>query len=806
MFKLPKPYLSFTIAANTTAVGVAKRVNSMRELVTLITAEIVLPKRSDGVVSIGDINQIKKEHMTLFIPARMKKGSNGSRTAADVSTYVALTSDHDRGSVSFDDAVRILGGFVGVVHTSSNHTEKHPKWHGIHIYSRPMKPIEQRRYKRLLKQWGDKPGNHFLGLPKAESSNDLLGLFVGQIPGWPKMKIHSCRSGSFIDQYLDGLVSAGLLDEISEDELSGAGIAGGKLPEDFDFDDDVQLDERVNSTTRQWIENFEGSGHRKPDGAIDRSSVISGVVKDLLRAGYSQVQVASLLTREAYAISVAIAGKAGPKADDRLGLVAYLYRAQMRSASEEVDASRPQNVFKNREELNDEPESPKKAKPELPETASLRKDFYSLMETPQFLYVPAMTFWTAEKLNAKFGNIEGMRPARWLSKNRAIGQMNWFPGQPQLMKDVAINQSGLQIQKGHNVFNLYKAPNSALGANKKGRTHSQLATAAAPWIEHGRKLFPDDWEHLEQWFAHRIQRPYEKINHCLVIGGAPRIGKDLLISPVWTGVGGAPNFQDISPIELFGSFNGWQQGIVLRISEARDMGENSKYAFYERTKTLIAAPPEVLRVNEKNKPERYIPNLIGVLITTNNKTTGLYLPPDDGRHYVAWSKELNTEATQAKCKALFKWYKEEDGIDKVVAYLKSVDLSGFDASGPPKQTEAFWEIAMANEATTDSDMRTVLEHLNFPIALVVDQAIQAAQDLGLRELVTDLRVPKRVYLRFGKSGYSALKNEFASDGKFKFGKDKRIIYASDKVSRKEVLDFAAKLQKTFRPKRPTTLD
>ena len=30
-------------------------------------------------------------------------------------------------------------------------------------------------------------------------------------------------------------------------------------------------------------------------------------------------------------------------------------------------------------------------------------------------------------------------------------------------------------------------------------------------------------------------------------------------------------------------------------------------------------------------------NCLGLIITTNHKTDGIYLPADDRRHYVAWS-------------------------------------------------------------------------------------------------------------------------------------------------------------------------
>ena len=45
----------------------------------------------------------------------------------------------------------------------------------------------------------------------------------------------------------------------------------------------------------------------------------------------------------------------------------------------------------------------------------------------------------------------------------------------------------------------------------------------------------------------------------------------------------------------------------------------------------------MLRVDEKHLREHYVLNCCGVIITTNHKTDGIYLPADDRRHFVAWS-------------------------------------------------------------------------------------------------------------------------------------------------------------------------
>ena len=77
--------------------------------------------------------------------------------------------------------------------------------------------------------------------------------------------------------------------------------------------------------------------------------------------------------------------------------------------------------------------------------------------------------------------------------------------------------------------------------------------------------------------------------------------------------------------------------MILRVSEARDLGDTDRFAFYDHMKSYTAAPPEVLRVDEKHLREHSVVNCVGVVITTNHKTDGIYLPADDRRHFVAWS-------------------------------------------------------------------------------------------------------------------------------------------------------------------------
>ena len=196
-----------------------------------------------------------------------------------------------------------------------------------------------------------------------------------------------------------------------------------------------------------------------------------------------------------------------------------------------------------------------------------------------------------------------------------------------------------------------------------------------------------------------MQRPHEKINHALVLGGLQGIGKDTLLEPVKRAVG-PWNFTEVSPQQMLGRFNGFVKSVILRVSEARDLGDVNRFAFYDHMKTYTAAPPDVLRVDEKHIREYSVFNVCGVVITSNHKTDGIYLPADDRRHYVAWSRRRRTISPRTTGRAFGVVRARRHG--HVAAYLRELDISGFDPKAPPPKTAAFWDIASASRAPEDA--------------------------------------------------------------------------------------------------------
>ena len=255
---------------------------------------------------------------------------------------------------------------------------------------------------------------------------------------------------------------------------------------------------------------------------------------------------------------------------------------------------------------------------DLPEQGIELDDFVSHAPSRTYFFLPCREPWPGASVNARLpkievttadGELKEVSPSAWLDRHRSVEQMTWCPGEPMLIPDKLFIAAGGWIERaGVTSLNHYRAPLIEPGN----------AAEADKWIDHVHKVYPDNAEHIIRWLAHRVQRPAEKINHALVLGGAQGIGKDTLLEPAKYAVG-PWNVAEISPTALLGRFNGFLKSVILRVSEAHDLGEFNRFALYERLKAYTAAPPDGLRVDEKHLREYTIPNCCGVVITTNHQ-------------------------------------------------------------------------------------------------------------------------------------------------------------------------------------------
>jgi hypothetical protein len=393
------------------------------------------------------------------------------------------------------------------------------------------------------------------------------------------------------------------------------------------------------------------------------------------------------------------------------------------------------------------------------------EDFYAYLPQHNYIYLSTFELWPGSSVDAQLGD----GTAEWLDRNRAVMQMIWAPGLPMLVKGRVVDAGGWIEKPGVTIFNLYRPPNIAHGD----------ATQAGPWIDHVHRVYPDDAKHIIAWLAHRVQRPQEKINHGLVLGGEPGIGKDTIIEPAKRAVG-PWNVAEVSPTQMLGRFNGFIKSVILRVSEARDLGEMNRFALYEHMKVYLASPPDVLRCDEKNIREHSVFNICGVIITSNRKDS-FFLPADDRRHYVAWSDLTRDDFTKEYWDTLWSWY-DAGGDGHVAAYLATLDLSSFHPKAPPAKTPVFWEIVQTNSAPEDADLANALEKLGNPGAVTVDMIKQHADSADLAEWLGDRRHARAIPHRLEDAGYVSIRNPAAKDGVWKINGRRTPIYVRKDLS------------------------
>ena len=408
------------------------------------------------------------------------------------------------------------------------------------------------------------------------------------------------------------------------------------------------------------------------------------------------------------------------------------------------------------------------------------EDFWAHLPSHQFIYVPTRDLWPAASVDGHVSEwpmhaetLNLVKPSKWLDRYRAVQQMSWHPGRPMIIENEVVSSGGWSPSAGARVFNLYREP-----VRKAGD-----AAKVAPWLDHLRRLYPDDWEHIQLWLAHRIQNPGEKINHALVLGGNPGVGKDTLLEPIKMGVG-AWNWSEVSPHQITGSqFNPWVQCVVARVSELRDLKED-RYSFYETMKVYIAAPPDSLAVNQKHIREFYVPNVMGVLFTTNNRTDGLYLPADDRRHFVAWSELQKEDFPENYWTELWGWI-HSGGAWHVVEYLRSLSLESFNPTAPPLKTGAFWAIVHANNAPEDAELSGILGEGTGLGAIVLSDVIEKAKASNMHELANELgdrKMRRAIPHKLARVGYVPVHNPDARDGLWVIEGRRSSVYAAKGLS------------------------
>ena len=426
-----------------------------------------------------------------------------------------------------------------------------------------------------------------------------------------------------------------------------------------------------------------------------------------------------------------------------------------------------------------------------PEPPVTLEDFWAYMPQHTYIYVPTREMWPAPSVNSRVPPVldpateKLVKPSHWLDQTRAIEQMTWGPGLPIVIENRLIADGGWFERAGARTFNLYRPPAPTPGDGRE----------AGPWLAHLRRIYPSEADHIVRWLAHRVQHPEIKLNHALVLGGAEGIGKDTILEPVKYAVG-AWNFAEVTPIQLLGRFNGFVKSVILRMSEARDLGDVDRYALHEHLKPLIAAPPDVLRCDEKNLREHAVVNVCGVVITTNH-TDGLYIPPDSRRYFVAWSDTTRDDTDGRYWTDLYYWFERENGYGHVAAYLRELDLADWNPKAPPSKTPAFWRVVDAGRAPEDSELADALDAVQRPQAVTVSQLCIYASD-AFREWLQDRRNARQLPHRMEAAGYIAARNDSSKDGQWVVAGKRQTVYTKRELPVRDRITAALALVSSSR--------
>jgi hypothetical protein len=411
------------------------------------------------------------------------------------------------------------------------------------------------------------------------------------------------------------------------------------------------------------------------------------------------------------------------------------------------------------------------------------EDFYHHRPSGQFFFEPTRELWPAGSVTAALGHYNMMKngqpvlksngepkkiPASAVvAKKRPVQLTVWAPGEPVLIRNKLLAEGGWIPRKEMACFNLYREPLRLTGGDAK---------KAKRWLDHIRMLYPDNIEHIVKWFAYRVRFPHIKVNHALVFGGGQGIGKDTIIEPVKHRIGHW-NFQEVGPSQLLEPFNDYLRKVLLRVNEAHDLGEVNRYSLYDRLKTYTAAPPDVLRVNEKKLRQYNIVNCVGLIITSNHRD-GLFLPPDDRRHYVCWSEREKENFPPNYWNEIYHWYEHEGGYAHVSAYLDKLDLSSFDPKAPPPQTDAWHALVNINRAPEESELADVLDQqLGNPKAVSLEEIVAETDEYSsFGRWLRDRKNRRAIPHRFEAVDYVPFRNPNRKDGLWLVGGVRRVVY------------------------------
>lgn len=321
-------------------------------------------------------------------------------------------------------------------------------------------------------------------------------------------------------------------------------------------------------------------------------------------------------------------------------------------------------------------------------------------------------------------------------KTCRASRSSWHPGRPNWFKE-----------NGHSYCNIWQ------GVKVKASS-----VEPTPWLDHVKRIYPDDWEHIIQWLAFTVQKPEEKINHALVLGGTPGLGKDTILAPVVD----LPGFgSNVDMKRVMGDFQGWYyQSKLIVIQEAKRSTRHAADDVHNTLKPFLTNPPHTIKINRKNVAEEDIPNLGNIAIVTNYDDA-LHVDEEERRYYVAFTKmdPVKDLGGDDYFRPLWRFL-NEGGSRQVCAWLLQYDLAGFSPTIKPRVTDAQLEMRENSYNFYENTVREIIDK---------DQAVEVKALYDEIMMIATGLVnwsEQRVSLSLKGIGWVKVPNPTAKDGRW----------------------------------------
>lgn len=396
-----------------------------------------------------------------------------------------------------------------------------------------------------------------------------------------------------------------------------------------------------------------------------------------------------------------------------------------------------------------------------------------------YVYRPTTSFWIAPAVDAAVSPVNEngkiIKASDWLRMNALVTSMTvWPEGDDDIIKGKDCRNGALVDVVGAATFNAYKRPTIELGD----------ARLAGPFVDHVRRVFnkPGDADQFLNYMAHRVQRPWEKPRFALLLAGDQGVGKDTAVEFCIPAIG-SWNVANIEPAIMDSAFNEYVATTLVRISEAANLHEMTKWAFNEKTKTLIAGQPDDATINPKYGQKYSVKVYCGVIITTNHLANGIYIPEGDRRYDVIAAASfaemgvVGDEAKRAYFGELWDWFLE-GGDRHVAAYLHGRSLEGWSASNGQRKTAAHRTVVTSG-MVGDHWLQDALDEIERVVGeekmgvIRADWIVQAATRNG--EMKAQ-EVRARLGHAMKRHGYEAHVNPLSNDGRFKISGRNVVVY------------------------------